>query len=166
MVFVTVRLLHRRFRIRPLPKFTPYRSANGAHALPRFLLFLIPQSFLAELSISRLCYVLSYYRTASPAHILKALSANIFDGMPWNNLGILQEQLTQNRRTCATAFEFPPVVPASSTLRQPVIMLLAVLLLASSATAVPLASSFASTLAGLHGKLTFDAHGNFKVRSR
>ncbi|KAJ7280918.1 Metallo-dependent phosphatase-like protein [Mycena rebaudengoi] len=85
--------------------------------------------------------------------------------MPWNNLGILQEQLTQNRRTCATAFEFPPVVPASSTLRQPVIMLLAVLLLASSATAVPLASSFASTLAGLHGKLTFDAHGNFKVVS-
>ncbi|KAJ7698347.1 Metallo-dependent phosphatase-like protein [Mycena rosella] len=47
-------------------------------------------------------------------------------------------------------------------------MILSALLLASSAAAVPLARSFSSTLAGLPGgtkKLTFDAHGDFKVVS-
>ncbi|KAJ6541191.1 Metallo-dependent phosphatase-like protein [Mycena vulgaris] len=47
-------------------------------------------------------------------------------------------------------------------------MLLGALLLASSASAVPLAQNFSSTLTGLLGgtnKLTFDAHGYFKVVS-
>ncbi|KAF8175704.1 Metallo-dependent phosphatase-like protein [Mycena galopus ATCC 62051] len=47
-------------------------------------------------------------------------------------------------------------------------MILGTLLLVSSATAVPLARSFSSTLTGLLGgkaKLTFDPQGNFKVLS-
>ncbi|KAJ7162799.1 Metallo-dependent phosphatase-like protein [Mycena crocata] len=45
-------------------------------------------------------------------------------------------------------------------------MIPGILLLASTATAVPLAHSFSSTHTGLSGgKLTFDAHGKFKVVS-